>query len=125
VTTIEDITSLPELEVQIAASAERPLLLFKHSTRCSVSFPAHAELERFAAELDPAVARVAVILVVEDRAVSNEAAARLGVRHESPQAILVSKGRAVWNASHGDIRVKALRAAIAGLVGAAGSTPAR
>ncbi|KAF4325189.1 hypothetical protein G195_001359 [Phytophthora kernoviae 00238/432] len=54
-----------------------------------------------------------IIYVVEDRPVSNEAANKLGVKHESPQAILVKKGIPVWHASHSDITsttiTKALR----------------
>lgn len=50
----------------------------------------------------------AVVKVIEDRPVSNEIAARLGVKHESPQAILVRSGKAVWHASHGRITAAAL-----------------
>ncbi|MNC84367.1 hypothetical protein D3C75_1389150 [compost metagenome] len=44
-----------------------------------------------------------IIYVVEDRPVSNEAAEKLGVKHESPQAILVKKGTSIWHTSHSDI----------------------
>jgi bacillithiol system protein YtxJ len=40
--------------------------------------------------------------------VSDHAAARLGVRHETPQAILLRDGRPVWNASHFRITADAL-----------------
>lgn len=52
--------------------------------------------------------------VIEDRPVSNEIAARLGVKHESPQAILVRGGKAVWHASHRQVTAANLAAAAAG-----------
>ncbi|MEE3181603.1 MAG: monothiol bacilliredoxin BrxC family protein, partial [Planctomycetota bacterium] len=48
-------------------------------------------------------------LVVEDRPVSLELAERLGVLHQSPQAILVRDGQAVWNDSHEGVTSAALK----------------
>jgi bacillithiol system protein YtxJ len=56
-----------------------------------------------------------LITVQTDRAVSIEAARLLGIVHESPQAILVSNGRAVWNRSHSEITAAAINEAIIGL----------
>jgi transposase InsO family protein len=47
-----------------------------------------------------------------ERTLSRRIADRTGVRHESPQAILVERGRAVWNASHGAITRESLAAAL-------------
>ena len=41
-----------------------------------------------------------VITVQSHRRISDTAAERLGIRHETPQAILLRDGRPVWNASH-------------------------
>ena len=51
-------------------------------------------------------------LIATHRGLSDEAAARLGVRHETPQAILLRDGRPVWSASHFRITKQQLDAAI-------------
>jgi bacillithiol system protein YtxJ len=99
---------LDELDVLIAESRERPLLLFKHSYTCGTSAEALDELldHLNAQELD---ARYAMVTVQTHRDISNAVAARLGVRHQTPQAILVRDGRVVWSASH--FRVNAVEIA--------------
>jgi len=46
--------------------------------------------------------------------VSDHAAERLGIRHETPRAILLRGGRPIWNASHFPITAEALDRALAG-----------
>jgi bacillithiol system protein YtxJ len=53
-----------------------------------------------------------MITVQSHRSLAAEVAARLGVRHETPQAILLRDGRAVWNASHFRITKKQLDAVV-------------
>lgn len=86
-----------------------PVLLFKHSTACPVSAAAYREFRAWLGDRERP--RAALIHVIEDRPVSNAIAERLGVRHESPQAILVQDGAAAWSASHGAITAAALRKA--------------
>src|SRR5262245_59263740 len=90
---------LDELERLIAASGERPLLLFKHSYTCGVSAEA---LDELIAHLNdqPADVHYAMVTVQTHRDVSNAVSQRFGVRHETPQALLVREGRVVWSASH-------------------------
>jgi bacillithiol system protein YtxJ len=90
-------------------SAQRPVFIFKHSTRCPISSGAHREVAAYAGQTGESVLPVYINLVVESRAVSNQIAAQLGVRHESPQILLVSGGQAVWHTSHGGIRTDALQ----------------
>jgi len=93
------LSDLEMLDAAIAESLERPVLLFKHSRTCGISCEAldelHAHLERTRTE-----AAYKVITVQSHRQISDEAAMRLGVRHETPQAILLRDGRPVWKASH-------------------------
>jgi len=100
-----------ELEAAIAESCERPVLLFKHSRTCGISCEALDELR---AHLEDGVLRAAykMITVQSHRGLAAEAATRLGVRHETPQAILLRDGRAVWNASHFRITKKQLDAIV-------------
>jgi bacillithiol system protein YtxJ len=108
---LKELTTIPELEEALRASDEKPVLLFKHSLTCPISLRAFRELETFLQEADSR-AQYNLIIVQTARAVSNEAAERLNVRHESPQALLVSKGREVWNTSHLYITADKLREAI-------------
>lgn len=106
------LSDLSELQAAIAESRERPVLLFKHSRTCGVSHEAMDELQAHVARgATPAAYKV--ITVQSHRRLSDEAAALLGVRHETPQAILVKDGRVVWNASHFRITADRLDQALA------------
>jgi bacillithiol system protein YtxJ len=84
-------------------SRARPILFFKHSTRCSISAAALGRLERGADRL-PAGLQLVYLDLIRYRDLSNALANALGVAHESPQVLLVHHGRCVYNASHFDIR---------------------
>ena len=97
--------------VQDAGELERAFgepwaLVFKHSTRCPVSSAAWRELAAFRKAHPEAV--VYVVHVGEQRGPSNGDAAQTGVRHESPQAILLENGRVAWHDSHEGITSDAL-----------------
>lgn len=106
-----ELTELAELDNVLSQSAARLQLIFKHSTTCPISTAAYRELEK---HLESGLMGIdySMIIVQHARNISNEVATRLGVKHESPQAILVRNGRAVWNASHYDITDKTLSNAI-------------
>ena len=95
-TTLSDVA---ELEAAIAESRERPVLLFKHSRTCGISHGALDELQAHVAR-NVGAAAYKLITVQSHRRISDEAATRLGVRHETPQAILLRDGRPIWKASH-------------------------
>ena len=111
--TMNELKSIEELNGALEESRVRPVLFFKHSLTCPISARAYRELQSY---LENAEAQVSyqLITVQTARAVSNEAAARLHVMHQSPQAILVRDGRGVWNASHFDITAARLAEAIKG-----------
>ena len=81
-------------------------LLFKHSTRCGTSIRAYREVEAF--EATGGSVPVYLVDVLTERDLARHLAERLGIRHASPQVILVSDGRPIWSASHGQIRVDVL-----------------
>lgn len=100
----------PDLASIDAALAAPEFLVFKHSTTCPVSAKAFAVYQAFCAAW-PEVP-TAWIDVAADRAWSQHVAAVTGVRHESPQALLVRKGRVVWHSSHSAITRAALADAV-------------
>lgn len=93
------LSDLVELEAAIEESVERPVLLFKHSRQCGVSCEALDELRsHIDRHAGPAVYKM--ITVQTHRPISDAAARRLGIRHETPQAILLKDGKPVWSGSH-------------------------
>ena len=88
-------------------SEERPQLIYKHSTICSFSSMAKNELAAKSEEIQEK-ADINYLGVIESRPLSKKVASDLGVRHESPQAIVVKDGKAVWDASHGGVRGKSI-----------------
>jgi bacillithiol system protein YtxJ len=88
------------LDAAIAESRERPVLLFKHSRYCGVSCEALDELQAHIEAQAASTVSYKMITVQTHRPVSDAAAQRLGLRHETPQAILLRDGKVVWNASH-------------------------
>ncbi|AOK88891.1 bacillithiol system redox-active protein YtxJ [Paenibacillus sp. SEL1] len=106
--TMTKMTTVQQLNTALEASSDKPLLLFKHSTRCPISAGAYQEVESYLHGAPNENIEYGIIYVVEDRPVSNETADRLQVKHESPQAILIKDGEAVWHTSHSNITARAL-----------------
>lgn len=103
--------SVDALDRVIVASAENPVLLFKHSVTCGTSAQAHDELVAYLSEGWHAT-QYAIVTVQTHRDVSDAVATRLNVRHETPQALLIQAGRVVWEASHFRVTADAIKDAI-------------
>ncbi len=91
------LTDAEALDELFQLSHTRPVILFKHSSTCPISSAAYSEMSNYAGD-------VALVVVQRARDISREIEARTGVRHESPQAIVLRDGQAVWNASHWNVR---------------------
>ena len=98
-----------EVELERVFSADE-LIVFKHSYVCPISSAAKRRVTAWVAE-NPAV-EIIEVDVIGSRPLSMAIADRLGVIHESPQAILVRDGQAVWSASHGAVTGDALTEAV-------------
>jgi len=91
----------------IAQALAAPVaLLYKHSDTCPVSAMAQREIDRL--EHDRPDLDIWVVDVHAQRALSREIAERFTIRHESPQAILVRDGTAVWHSSHYGVTARAI-----------------
>ncbi len=101
-----DLTSAAALKAALEHSHETPIVLFKHSMTCPISASAASQVAGLGAEGDPPVYR---IVVQTARAVSYEAERLLGVRHESPQVIVVKDGEARFHASHFGVQLDRIR----------------
>ncbi|SFC55464.1 bacillithiol system protein YtxJ [Flexibacter flexilis DSM 6793] len=84
-------------------SAQQPILIFKHSTRCSISATALSRLERAWQQGDVANTQTYLLDLIAYREISNQIAQVFGIGHESPQILLIRNGQCVFDASHWDI----------------------
>jgi monothiol bacilliredoxin len=108
---LNELKTIDDLDRALEESHKRPVLVFKHSNTCPISTRAFRELESYLSHADSR-AGYNLVVVQTSRPVSNEIVARLGIDHESPQAILVNEGQEVWSASHMSITADALGRAI-------------
>ena len=104
---LEDLGQINEI---ITLSEEMPVIIFKHSTRCSISRMA---LKNFENEYDLGENISAYFLdLISFREVSNEIASRFNVLHQSPQLLLIVGGKSVYDVSHSSIDAQELRSKI-------------
>ena len=98
------LSDMETLQKLLAASGQRPILVFKHSNSCGISSRAYRELEN--------LENVNLLEVQTARELSREVAAITGVEHETPQVIVLRNGKAVWNASHSEVKAGAVAEAM-------------
>ena len=95
------LTDLGQLNEIVDLSNDQAVLIFKHSTRCSISRMA---LKNFEKEFDLEDKIIPYFLdLLNHRDISNEIANRFEVVHQSPQLIVIKNGKAIYTASHSDI----------------------
>lgn len=99
---IDDRATLDNL---ISVSKQKAVLVFKHSNACPISARAYREMEK----LDRQVNLIEIQAVPD---LSRALESLTGVRHESPQVILLRDGKAVWNASHFDVNAASVSQAL-------------
>ncbi len=90
------------------ASQQRPVLIFKHSTRCSLSLMIKERLEE-EWDVDPATVLVYHLDIIANRELSNEVANTFNVPHQSPQVLLIRNGESVFHTSHLAIQTDKLK----------------
>ena len=90
----------------VVFESEEKFIVFKHSTRCSIS---NTALSRFERDWDTSSSVKPYYLdLLEHRNISNAIAQDTGLEHESPQAILIENGKVLKFASHLSIYVAEL-----------------
>lgn len=101
------LTAMDQLDLIVSMSEEKAVLIFKHSTRCSISRFALKQFENdfnLEEKINPYF-----LDLLNYRAISNEIAIRFNVQHQSPQVLLIKNGVVVYDASHSDIVVEDMR----------------
>lgn len=87
-------------------SASKPILIFKHSIRCSISSTAITRFERNYKPADEHIMIAYYLDLIKFRSLSDEVAKRYHVEHQSPQTLLIKQGKCVHNSSHFEIDYK-------------------
>lgn len=87
-------------------------LIFKHSTRCSISMMAKRNFE-FNWEVIPVDTKLYFLDLISFREISNSVAEVFNVAHQSPQILLIKDGDCVLEASHSDISAEEVAEVIA------------
>ena len=91
------LTSEQQLSELISKSNSRPQVIFKHSTRCSISAVAMQRLQK--SEM-PSEMDFYFLDLIAYRSLSNLVAQKFGVTHESPQVLIIKNGQSVYDESH-------------------------
>lgn len=86
-------------------SFDHPVVIFKHSTRCSISSVVKSRLERSAG---PEGMEFYYLDLIRYRSVSNRIADLYKVEHESPQVLVIRNGECIYDESHYAISMEEL-----------------
>lgn len=97
-----DINNIQQLADIKELSKTRPQVIFKHSTRCSISTMAKSRLER---NEQPENGDFYFLDLIKYRSISNEIAEEFAVTHESPQILLIKNTECVYDESHSGIQM--------------------
>ena len=89
-----------QLQEIIQKSENTPQLIFKHSTRCSVSSMAKNRLDKTGL---PQGIDFYYLDLIKHRNISNKIANDFEVHHQSPQVLLIRDGKCIYTESHSGI----------------------
>jgi bacillithiol system protein YtxJ len=106
--------TVAEVDHIFDAREPTPVVVLKHSLACPLSAMVWSAYEAFLATRNPGEdVRYTVVEIQNAPEVSAEIARRSGIKHESPQVLLLVRGKVVWSANHWSISEESLAAAVA------------
>jgi bacillithiol system protein YtxJ len=111
---IKPVFSIQDAERLVELSREKIVVLYKHSPICSISETAIEQFEAFV-EKAPADVEIFSVDVIDARTASRKIEELTGIRHESPQILVLSGGAVIWHASHRRVRTEEIAAQVAAL----------
>ncbi|MEO6837674.1 MAG: bacillithiol system redox-active protein YtxJ [Ginsengibacter sp.] len=103
---LEDEKQLDELIIKSAATSQ---VIFKHSTRCSISSMVKNRLDKNDA---PERSNFYFLDLIKHRNLSNKVSDYFEVRHQSPQVLVIINGKCVYDESHSGINFDEIEAAL-------------
>ncbi len=92
-----------DLEEAKQRSFSKPVIIFKHSTRCGISMHAHSEMNTLS-DAEAEAVEIYYLDLLQFRPLSNLIAEEFDVMHQSPQLIALKNGKAVKSTSHAGVR---------------------
>lgn len=101
-----ELKSISQIKEIVEKSKAKPQVIFKHSTRCSISAMAKGRLER---SLAPGNADFYFLDLINYRNISNQVSSEFDVSHESPQILIIRNGECVYDESHGSITMDEIK----------------
>ncbi len=87
-------------------SDKNPQVIFKHSTRCSISSMAKNRIDR---NDKPEGVDFYYLDIINYRTISNKIAEEFDVDHQSPQVLIINDGQCVYNESHSGIHMDEIK----------------
>ena len=108
----QPLTDAEQLTDIVRESYEQPVIIFKHSTTCSISAMAKSKVERQWADAGLDDAKIYYLDLLRFRPISQEIAQKFSVHHESPQLLLIRNGECSYDASHMGIKLSEVKSAL-------------
>lgn len=106
------LTTANQLENIQAESQSQPVIIFKHSTRCSISKATLDRLERKWNKEELPLVKPYFLDLLSYREISNRIAETFQIEHESPQVLIIYNGKAVYDKSHFEIDFASIKNAV-------------
>ena len=91
---LSDINALESIKANKSSVTS---LIFKHSTRCSIS---KMVLSRFEREHQNSDMNLYFLDLLANRVVSDRISEDFGIKHESPQVLIIKNGNCIAHANH-------------------------
>ncbi|WBA40844.1 bacillithiol system redox-active protein YtxJ [Hymenobacter canadensis] len=110
----QPLTQSEQLLDIVRESQQQPVIIFKHSTTCSISAAAKGKIERQWADAGLDNVKIYYLDLLRFRPISQEIAQKFSVQHESPQLLLIQDGECRYDASHMGIRLADVKQAVTG-----------
>jgi bacillithiol system protein YtxJ len=108
---LHTLTTTDDLDRALEQSARRPAVIFKHSPTCGISAQAFESISEWLTGGVPD-ADFYVVPVQASRALSTLLSQRFGIRHESPQVLVINRGEVTWHGSHFRATASSIAAAL-------------
>ncbi len=93
-------STLDSIDTVLEKSRQETVLILKHSATCPISGMAKNQMDRFLAE-NPIAAYL--VVVQQQRPLSNQIAEKFQIRHESPQVLCLRNGEVIQVFNHSAI----------------------
>lgn len=102
------VESAEHIDTLVEKSFSDRVILYKHSTRCSISSAAYHQVAEWMNKCQDELLPVAYVDVIRNRFESMKIAERFEIRHQSPQILVIENGQLMEHFSHFEIRVSKL-----------------